>query len=324
MAFVCLTRPTIFKSFTLAFSFLFIFVVASRAEQPKTPDVVSSGISLSQYPDFEKKWQLITARYRQDTREMRFVYANTIAVQALRAHVLDYPDGAVFIKIGVATEDDPAFISSSVPLGAKRYQIMLRNRARYVDTDGWGYALFNGEGKELLSESFQKMSKECQACHQLVPQRGYVFSQIMDLSVNKPSSDRVDTPAPILQDSPPRTVAIQFTTLAATALADKIRREIPPDNYKEVRLLQGHIPDHVFSGTVDEIRPTLIKETLRTSHPALMISSDAALFSLVFEDKKAAPCLLPNGQAGTMLRFVYTDEAQPPGQLNILRRASCQ
>jgi len=42
--------------------------------------------------------------------------------RALNEHSTDYPDGAVFAKVGVPTEEDPAFIDSQTPMAAKRVQ----------------------------------------------------------------------------------------------------------------------------------------------------------------------------------------------------------
>src|SRR6185436_10943563 len=55
-----------------------------------------NGYKLSDFPDFEKKWKLVTVRFRKDTGEMRFTYANDLAFENLQKGVIDYPDGAIF------------------------------------------------------------------------------------------------------------------------------------------------------------------------------------------------------------------------------------
>jgi hypothetical protein len=52
----------------------------------------------------------------------------------------DRQNGAVFGKVGYVTESDPRFESSSVPAGARRIQLMIRNKSRHKDAKGWGYA----------------------------------------------------------------------------------------------------------------------------------------------------------------------------------------
>ena len=92
-----------------------------------------NGYKLSDYEGFEKKWRLVTVRYRKDTGEMRFTYANPKAWNALLKRSKDYPDGAVFAKIGIITMEDPAFPSSAVPAGTRRYQLMVRNKKKHAE-----------------------------------------------------------------------------------------------------------------------------------------------------------------------------------------------
>jgi hypothetical protein len=95
-------------------------VSAEQAAEPDATHASMNGISYDTFGDFFKKWHFVTARYRKDTEEMRFTYANDIAWRALQegagppGAVKDYPEGAAFGKVGVMTQDDPAFTSSAV------------------------------------------------------------------------------------------------------------------------------------------------------------------------------------------------------------------
>jgi len=133
-----------------------------------------NGIRHSTYRGFDKNWRLVTVRYRKDSGEMRFTYANKLAWKNLLARTKDYSEGAVFAKISVITEDDPRFISSAVPAGAQRIQYMVRNKTKYADTGGWGYALFDADGKTFAEEPKMK-SQACAACHLIVADLGHVF-----------------------------------------------------------------------------------------------------------------------------------------------------
>src|SRR6185437_3765393 len=137
-----------------------------------------SGYTLHQFGDFEKNWHLVTVRFRKDTGEMRFVYANESAWRTLLEGKTDYPDGAVFGKVAVMTQEDTAFPASAVPSGARRVQFMVRNSAKHATTDGWGYALFNAYGKRFPDKP-DTQPIACAACHRLVRERGEVFSQPM-------------------------------------------------------------------------------------------------------------------------------------------------
>ena len=101
-------------------------------------NLTMSGYTFNDYRDFQKNWKLVTVRYRKDTDEMRFTYANDLAYSTLMSGKTDYPDGAVFAKIGFKTEPDPAFSSSAVPSGIRRYQFMVRDSKKHTSTNGWG------------------------------------------------------------------------------------------------------------------------------------------------------------------------------------------
>ena len=67
----------------ICLSLIFLSVLAQAGESKM------NGLQLKDYPDFETKWHLVTVRYRKDTGEQRFTYANDIAWTAMNAG----PDG---------------------------------------------------------------------------------------------------------------------------------------------------------------------------------------------------------------------------------------
>lgn len=67
--------------------------------------------------------------------------------------------------------------SAPIPASARRYQLMVRNNEKHKQTGGWGYAVFDRDGTE------SQTTAACHACHQLVPERGLVFSQPMQLAI---------------------------------------------------------------------------------------------------------------------------------------------
>ncbi len=113
-----------------------------------------NGLKFQNFKDFPQKWKLISVRYRQDSNEMRFTYANDIAVNAMKSLKPNYPDGAAFGKIGFIAESDPSFPSSLAPTGTRRFQIMYKNKKTYKNSDGWGYALFDSNG-QLFNEDLK-------------------------------------------------------------------------------------------------------------------------------------------------------------------------
>lgn len=158
--------------------------------RPNPPDDFAGkaevdGIRLQDYKDFQS-WNLVTVRFRRDTGEQRFTYANPLAWKTLSAGKINYPDGSVFIKVAYGTTDDPSFASSSVPSKSMRVQVMVKAAQKYKDQDGWGYAIFSRDGVSVGGNSHDKIMA-CVACHRIVPERGYVFSEKMPTGFFQPA-----------------------------------------------------------------------------------------------------------------------------------------
>ncbi len=267
--------------------FLFILFVsrsvgADPAIDPFSGKSEMNGHTLKEFAGFEKNWKLVTVRYRKDTSEMRFTYANELAWKSLKAGVTEYPKGAVFAKIGLATQDDSSFVSSAVPTGARRYQFMIRDKKKYADTDGWGYALFDANGKTFPGEPTHA-SLACAACHRIVPEKGYVFSQIMELSPFRSGAKGT-------YESTGLAGRVSFQTKAIDTLPERVRKHFPSNNsnYSE---LTGSIAGNVFQGSLDEIRPSLAHQAVKSTLPAALVSADQQMFSIVYrtDEKDACP-----------------------------------
>ncbi len=241
-----------------------------------------NGISYKDYENFEDKWRFVTVRYRSDSGEQRFTWGNDIAMKALEAGAVDYPDGAVFAKIGFATEKDPDFHSSLVPSGSKRYQFMVRDKKKYASTGGWGYALFDGN-KVTYDGDPKSQSQACYACHLLVPQRGQVFSQPLKISA---FAAKIAPPAEAREVV---VSAVKFETVPAKKLPEVVRRSLP-ENSKSIRSVTGDLRNNVFRGTIDEIRPSLVEEVRRSGLPAALVATKDSQFAAVFPDPGRKNC----------------------------------
>jgi hypothetical protein len=263
-----------------------------------------NGISYDSFGDFFTKWHFVTARYRKDTGELRFTYANDIAWKALKkGNVTDYPEGAAFGKVGVMTQDDAAFSSSAVPAGTRRYQIMLREHKKHPETQGWTYAIFLDDHMVHGADTDSEKSAACAACHAVVPNRGYVFSQPMNLS-----GFAASIPVPGISTTP-----ISFRTVKRADAPRIVLDQLPPRT-KKLRLLEGPIAEHVFAGTLDEILPSLAKEAMRSHMPAALVSTDGKDFSLAFAAPSAEACTVPAPNTGKPLpgRIVSGINTVPP------------
>lgn len=267
------------------------FAMANTSKVPESSNIMH-GIKLSDYGDFEKKWRLVTVRFRKDTSELRFTYANDSAWSHLQKisrkntpspknesliAAESYPLGAVFAKVGIKTAEDPAFVSSAVPSGVRRVQFMVRNEKKFAETDGWGYALFDSSGKTFPGD-LKQASMACAACHKIVPDRGYVFSQFMTGFA----------PArPALSEGS----RIKFENLQSKDLPEFIQLHLPP-KAETVRSVTGSIAEQVFPGTLDEIRPALTREVIRSGVPAILLSKKKGetLYSIVYSTNAKGSC----------------------------------
>ena len=287
-----------------------------------------NGLRFDAFGDFFGKWHFVTVRYRKDTGEMRFVYANDIAWKAMqKGEVTDYPEGAAFGKVGVMTQEDPAFTSSVVPSGAVRYQIMLRQHGRHPETQDWTYAIFLGDHKVHGMDSDAEKAAACAACHAIVPERGYVFSKPVSLPLGGALS-RMEIPAQASLGAIPSS-RIAFRTVARQRVPEQVRKLMPKEA-KEARLVVGPVTEHVFVGTLDEIRPTLAKEALRSHLPAALIGKDGKKFSLVFAEENSA-CSPPSGSSAgkpakdlTMQAFYTADTSVPNPVPLVISRSYCE
>lgn len=234
-------------------------------------------IAFKDYQDFQDKWALVTIRFRKDTGEMRLTYANEMAVKVLTSGSIDYPDGAVFAKIGFHTSSDPQFVSSVVPQGIRRYQIMVKNKKKYSTTNGWGYGLFNPDGK-TFPESPKVTQDACFACHTIVENRGDVFSQ--PFSISKQTKLIFAHPEKVARQ-------ISYESRSVGSLPETIAKFLPKE-FKQVRFITNKIlRKNLFQGTLDEMKPILEHESQKSKLPTLFASQDYKKFVLVVPAKLA-------------------------------------
>jgi len=279
----------------MEFLFLVFFVaffnMTSAAEMPSSKKVMN-GHRLDDFNNFEKKWKLVTVRYRKDTGEMRFTYANSLAYKTLKAGRIDYPNGAVFGKIGFKTTEDQSFTSSVIPTQSRRYQFMIRDNKKYKENNGWDYALFDQDGFTFPEEPKNQVSA-CAACHNAVPERGYVFSQLINLHPGY-HKEKVE----------PSFRKLYFETISVSKLPQNIANLIP-SNIKEVRSLTGELRTKLFQGTLEEIRPSLYLEAATSKLPAILFIPEGNRFSLVLPENLDVECN-ENEKKGIFMHSIYT------------------
>jgi hypothetical protein len=235
---------------------------------------VMNDIDFKKFSDFTEKWHLVTVRLREDTKEIRLTYANPLAWEHLsQAKQGPFPEGSMFGKVAFNLETDPAFASSLIPSKNRRYQLMVKDRKKYSTTGDWGYALFDADGR-IFNEDVKLKTAACFACHQIVQPRDYVFSIPMPLSVGMHQSV-----------SKAGLLSIQWTTDTVTSLTPELKKEIGP-SFKTLDSVSSPLTKAYFSGTLDEIVPTLLERSRKTGIPALFYGAPDAYSAVIPLGKK--------------------------------------
>jgi hypothetical protein len=236
---------------------------------------------------------------------MRWTFANEIAWKTMTSGSIEYPEGAVFAKIGAVTHDDAQFPSSAVPNGARRFQFMVRDKVKYASTGGWGYALFDVEGK-VFPEPILETTMACYACHKIVQNRGQIFSQPFLLAG---ASNSLAEPTFLSKKDGFRIV--KFGWQKASELPTRVRQQIPPE-FKRIRVVNdAAITKYVFQGTLDEIRPRLELEAFSHQSPAALISKNSKHFSLIFPNPK--PGCKENRSFKSIISLSENSKSSPDG-----------
>ena len=235
-------------------------------------------IKYDTFKDFEKNWRLVTVRYREDSKEMRFTYANEVAWKSMFSMKPDYPDGAMFAKTAIMTEQDPAFTSSRMPSSSVRYQFMLKDKKKYKETDGWGYALFDSEG-HLFEGGVKQATLACAACHRIVPERDYVFSRAFkkDFFKNLGSFPELKNGSSV----------IKFSSREEKEFEGA--REFLVGRSAKIESLEGDLQKNAFSGTLDEVIPLLLERSKSFARNAILYV-DKSSFTLILRKEKSDTC----------------------------------
>jgi hypothetical protein len=262
------------------------------------PTSSTATLATSGFDGFWQTWQPVTVRYRADIDEQRFVYANELAWAALQQGSHDFPDGAAFAKVGFTTSVDSLFPSSLVPGHAVRYQVMIKDRARYARTRGWGYSLYLENGRPPEEDPATTVAA-CAACHELAASRGYVFSLPTHAGVGGGA-----TP-PTLSAQP----ALSFETAPALKFP-QLQGELPAHS-TSVRLVSGALAKTVFAafgGPVHELQPALAVEAQRSGLPAGAVSDTGTAWVFAFVVPGAAQCKV-GPRPGRLMRVRVVDRA---------------
>lgn len=248
---------------------------------------------MDDYKNFDRKWKLIGVRYRKDSGEMRFIYANKIAEKAIQKGMEVYPEGSVFAKIAYLTEPDPAFEASMGPSQTRRFQFMVKNNKLYKEHHGWGYALFNNEGK-VNATPVKEQVQACADCHEVVPERDYVFTAPYKKKTSSQPIAKIFSQEIILKSSMPENI-----------------QKLLPAQFEKVTRVKSSIIKNVFQGTLDEIKPIIAQISVTQKMPVVFLSEDGKHFSIVYPEDLTVEC----DDEGAKGLFVVGVHSMPDNQV---------
>ena len=268
--------------------------ITTIANATHRSDTEMNGISFSSIRGFWNNWHLVTARYRIDTKEMRFIYANDIAWRQIDSdrkkgiiYPSNYPEGAMFGKVAYTMSEDKLFASSLMPDRVIRYQVMVKDSKKYEQSQGWGYAIFapsgqSGTANAQASQESIHVTEACSSCHEQAKQRGYVFIGQLNAEPN------------------------EYNFLGGQSGISVRPVPMQPFVFKKRNVSEfGHIFDFlgateievseqpawtVFLGTLDESIPLLIKHLHASQLPSAIISSDKEMWVVTYPDTDNRSC----------------------------------
>ncbi len=127
-------------------------------------------------------WETISATDRPATAPMKIITGNEVAIQAVREHRTNpWPDGAILAKVQYEAAPDA---SGNVHAGKfKQVGFMIKDSKKYADTQGWGYAKWDGLQLEQPYKD-ASFATECVNCHAPMHDNDFVFTNAIDFSLS--------------------------------------------------------------------------------------------------------------------------------------------
>lgn len=148
-----------------------------RSLPPIALDKQDAPIALNgvRYSKDFRNWQVISTTNRFDNnRSIRVIYANPIAVQAIKSnHIKPWLEGSGIVKVvwDIIEEKD----GDILPGKFNNVQIMIKDSKRFTESEGWGFAKFTGKGHVPYGKK-ASFNAACFNCHKAASENGYVFN----------------------------------------------------------------------------------------------------------------------------------------------------
>ena len=159
-------------------TFLIFFVLIPMAQLAISAETqVAPAPNGIRIPDGYKNWQMISSSHRTDNKTLRVILGNEIAVKAAReGKTKPWPDGAILAKMVWKDSQHPLWPAATVPGALVHAEFMLKDSKKYVTTEGWGFARWEGLKQQPFGEN-AAFAHECLACHAPAKGNDYVFTK---------------------------------------------------------------------------------------------------------------------------------------------------
>jgi hypothetical protein len=165
---------------------------SAQEKQDKYALKVPGGLAFSDFQGYED-WQPVTPSATDAQSVIRLIVANPVMIDAYRQGVpgagKPFPDGSKIAKMVWQQKKltSPPFSANTpdtVPGDLLEVELIEKDSARFPDTHGWGYAVFDYDAASQRFAPATKTSKSPQgndakcgaACHELAASKDYIFS----------------------------------------------------------------------------------------------------------------------------------------------------
>jgi Cytochrome P460 len=155
--------------------------------QDKYTVQVPNGLAFSEFRGYED-WQVVSIS-QSEQGIIAVILGNAVMIDAYRAGVpgngKPFPDGAKMAKIHWNPKKSETFPGPTVPGTLHDVDFMVKDSKRFVDSGGWGYAVFDYDAASdtftpgtLADQPPQGNDAKCGfGCHTIVKTRDYVFTE---------------------------------------------------------------------------------------------------------------------------------------------------
>jgi Cytochrome P460 len=179
-------KRTLFPAFVIVAASLAVLGSLAVAQQDRYSLRVPGGLAFSEIRGYES-WQVVSVSH--DGPLLAAILGNPVMIEAYAAGIpangRPVPDGAKMAKIHWNPKMLETFPAATVPGTLHDVDFMVKDSARFADSGGWGYAVFE---YDAASNTFrpgtttdsppQGNDAKCGfACHTIVKTRDYVFTE---------------------------------------------------------------------------------------------------------------------------------------------------